>query len=145
MRFVLPGPGGSLRLWTRNIRSVKALRGSRPDLPWGEAMLIQDPAKAVRVIESDDDLAETRLEALGFLFHGHLPQPDAKRPARTATNTLHFARCAKLEKIGDTESKVWFRTIGAAKTYLDAQVGAGRWKWCKVCEREITQKILNEQ
>ena len=24
-------------------------------------------------------------------------------------------------------------------------IGAARWKWCKVCEREITQKILNEQ
>ena len=46
--------------------------------------------------------------------------------------------------MADSEAKVWFRTIRHAKQHLDAEVGAGKWKWCKVCEREITQKILNE-
>ena len=37
------------------------------------------------------------------------------------------------------------RTIAIAKQHLDETVGASRWKWCKLCEREITQKILNER
>ena len=109
-------------------------------------MLIKDPVASVRVIENPDDLAETRLEAIGYVFHGHLPRPDGKRSAaRAGTNLLHFARCGKLDKIGDGETKVWMRTIGQAKAYLDTQVGPDKWKWCKLCEREITQKILNEQ
>jgi hypothetical protein len=71
---------------------------------------------------------------------------DGKRAgAKAGTNLLHFARCAKLDKAGDGESKIWFRTLGIAKTHLDETVGANRWKWCKVCEREITQRIINEQ
>ena len=108
-------------------------------------MLIKDQAQSVRTIETPDDLAETRLEAIGYLFHGTLAGPDAKKAVKAGTNLLHFSRCAKLEKVGDGEAKVWFRTIVAAKQFLDAQAGAGKWKWCKVCEREITQKILNEQ
>ena len=68
-----------------------------------------------------------------------------KTAAKAGTNLLHFARCAKLEKAGDSEAKIWFRTIGIAKQHLDETIGADKWKWCKVCEREITQKILNER
>ncbi len=64
---------------------------------------------------------------------------------KAGTNLLHFARCAKLEKASDEEAKIWFKTIAIAKTHLDEAVGPNRWKWCKVCEREITQKILNER
>jgi hypothetical protein len=109
-------------------------------------MLIKDQPAPVRSIESADDLAEARLEAIGFIFHGHLPTADGKRPrVKAASNQLHFARCAKLERAADDEAKIWFRSIRVAKAHLDEQVGPDRWKWCKICEREITQKILNEQ
>ena len=107
-------------------------------------MLIQEPVGSVRTIETADDLAETRLEAIGYVFHGILPKTDGKRAGRAGANLLHFARCQKLDKIGDTEAKFWFRTIRAAKVHLDDKLGAEKWRWCKVCEREITQKILNE-
>ena len=111
-------------------------------------MPIQDHV-AVRPLETSEDLAETRLEAIGYVFHGTVPLTpgNGKRPAavKAGTNLLHFARCAKLEKAADDETKIWFRTIGIAKAHLDESVGSNRWKWCKVCEREITQKILNER
>ena len=59
-------------------------------------------------------------------------------------NLLHFARCGKLERVGDGETKIWFRSIRLAQKQLDEFVGARHWKWCKVCEREITQRILDE-
>ncbi len=100
----------------------------------------------VRTLESHDDLDEMRLGAVGYVFHGNLFVEGAKKAAiKAGTNLLHFARCAKLEKAGDTEAKIWFRTIGIAKQHLDEKVGTDKWKWCKVCEREITQKILNER
>jgi hypothetical protein len=100
----------------------------------------------IRQLDTADDFAETRLEAVGFVFHGNLPVEGAKRSAvKAGTNLLHFARCAKLERVTDGEAKIWFRTIGIAKGHLDGAVGTERWKWCKICEREITQKILNER
>jgi hypothetical protein len=108
-------------------------------------MPIQDQTD-IRPLETSDDLEETRLEAIGFVFHGTIPEADGKRGAvKAGTNLLHFARCAKLDKAADTEAKIWFRTITIAKEHLDDTVGANRWKWCKICEREITQKILNER
>jgi hypothetical protein len=101
-----------------------------------------------RTLDTPDDLAEARLEAIGYVFHGQLglPNGNGKRPAvKAGTNLLHFARCMKLDKVGDGESMIWFRTISIAKTHLDETYGTERWKWCKVCEREITQKILNER
>jgi hypothetical protein len=103
-------------------------------------------APSIRMIETSEDFDETRLEAVGYVFHGVLPSGDGKRSAaRAGSNILHFARCAKLDKVGESETKIWFRTLGIAKDHLDKVVGAGRWKWCKVCEREITQKLINEQ
>lgn len=108
-------------------------------------MPIQDQA-GIRPLESSDELDEARLEAIGFIFHGTLPPAEGKRGAiKAGTNLLHFARCAKLEKAGEVESKFWFRTIAIAKEHLDEAIGSNRWKWCKICEREITQKILNER
>ena len=112
---------------------------------WGVLMLIQDQIASVRTIETSDDFAETRLEAVGYVFHGTIPKPDAKKSAvKAGSNLLHFARCGKLDKVAESEGKLWFRTIRHAKQFLDAQCGETKWKWCKVCEREITQKILNE-
>ena len=111
-------------------------------------MPIQDQV-GVRPLETPEELAEARLEAIGYVFHGAVPMDsgNGKRPAaiKAGTNLLHFARCAKLEKAGDGEAKIWFKTIAIAKSHLDETVGPNRWKWCKVCEREITQKILNER
>lgn len=111
-------------------------------------MQIQDQV-GVRPLDSPDEFAEARVEAIGFVFHGAIAseRADGKRlPAvKAGTNILHFARCAKLDKVADAETKLWFRTITIAKTHLDETVGAARWKWCKICEREVTQKILNER
>jgi hypothetical protein len=82
---------------------------------------------------------------VGYIFHGKVPSADGKRSARGGANLLHFARCAKLDKAGDHETKIWFRTLRIAKEHLDTTVGTERWKWCKTCEREITQRIINEQ
>jgi hypothetical protein len=108
-------------------------------------MPIQDQT-GVRPLETADDWVETRLEALGYIFHGTIPQPESKRvAAKAGSNLLHFARCPKLDKVVENEARIWFRTISIAKQHLDETVGANRWKWCKICEREITQKILNER
>ena len=40
----------------------------------------------------------------------------------------------KLEKVGDGESKIWFRSIRVATKHLDEVVGKRHWKWCKICE-----------
>jgi hypothetical protein len=108
-------------------------------------MLVKDQSVSIRPIESSDDFAETRLEAVGFVFHGTIPQGEGKRPGgKAGANLLHFARCAKLDKVHNAEAKIWFRTIRHAKQHLDEAVGADKWKWCKICEKEVTQRILNE-
>jgi hypothetical protein len=109
-------------------------------------MLIKDQTMPPsRAIETDDDFAEARLEATGYIFHGSLQPTDGKRTAvKAGANLLHFARCAKLDKVPSGQHKVWYRTIAIAKQHLDATVGLNRWKWCKVCEKEITQKLINE-
>jgi hypothetical protein len=103
-------------------------------------------APSVRTIETSEDFDETRLEAVGYVFHGKIPAADGKRGSvRAGTNLLHFARCGKLDKVVESESKIWFRTLAIAKQHLDTTIGHDRWKWCKTCEREITQRIINEQ
>ena len=107
--------------------------------------MLTEEIAGVRRLESQDDYSEARVEATGFIFHGSLPESNGKRPAaRAASNLLHFARCVKLEKVGEGESKIWFRSIRTATKHLDEIVGKRHWKWCKVCEREITQRILDE-
>src|SRR5258708_31739845 len=62
-------------------------------------MPISDQA-GVRSLETADDFGETRLEGIGFVFHGTLPPENGKRAASKAgQNLLHFARCGKLEKV----------------------------------------------
>ncbi|MFO0893292.1 MAG: hypothetical protein U0790_29655 [Isosphaeraceae bacterium] len=98
----------------------------------------------IRPIESPEDFCETRLEAIGYIFHGNLSPAKGKGQAPAGTNLLHFARCPKLEKTSEGETKIWFRSVRVAHRHLDEQVGARRWKWCKLCEREITQRVLDE-
>lgn len=109
-------------------------------------MLTQNPSTPVRTIENQEDLAETRLEARGFVFHGTVPDEGkaGKGRVKAGSNLLHFARCSKLERVAESEHKVWFKSIRVAKAHLDEHVGAGRWNWCKLCQREITQRVLNE-
>ena len=109
-------------------------------------MLATDLAVVVRTIESEDDFAETRLEAIGFIFHGVIPEPGKKGKGRgrATSNLLHFARCTKLERTPATEDRLWFRSVRVASAHLDEHVGEGRWSWCKNCQREVTKKVLNE-
>lgn len=108
-------------------------------------MPLKQQSAAVRILESPDEFFETRLEAIGFVFHGVVPETNGKpSPGRSSPNLLHFARCAKLDKVGDGETKIWFRSVKVALKHLDDLVGHSHWKWCKVCEREITQRILDE-
>ncbi|QDV36162.1 hypothetical protein [Tautonia plasticadhaerens] len=105
----------------------------------------QSVESPVRVISDADDLAEARLEAAGFIFHGTVPEPEAPRKAvRATTNILHFARCPKIDRGQNDPDLLWFRTIRVAKRHLDEVVGGGRWKWCKHCQQEVTQRLLNE-
>ncbi len=98
----------------------------------------------VRSLESIEDFSETRLEAIGFIFHGVSAAGDKPLAMRSTSNLLHFARCTKLEKVPEAEGKIWFRSIKVALQHLDETPGKKRWKWCKLCEREITQRILDE-
>jgi hypothetical protein len=107
-------------------------------------MLIQQ-LQGVRKLETPEEFSETRLEAIGFIFHGTVANSNGKRhPSRSPSNLLHFARCSKLERVGETETKIWFRSIRLATKHLDEAIGHPHWKWCKICEREITQRILDE-
>ncbi|WP_165065809.1 hypothetical protein [Paludisphaera rhizosphaerae] len=107
-------------------------------------MPIQQEQAGVHVFETLDDFAEARVEAVGFIFHGTVPVVKGKGQGSAANNLLHFARCPRLEKISDQETKIWFRSVRVAHKHLDETVGAKRWKWCKFCEREITQRVLDE-
>ena len=55
----------------------------------------------IRPLESPDDFAETRCEAIRFIFHGNLSPVKGKGQGSAANNLLHFARCARLEKINE--------------------------------------------
>jgi hypothetical protein len=108
-------------------------------------MLTQTKLPAVRALESSEEFSETRLEAIGFIFHGAVPESNGKtRNSRAPLNLLHFARCSKLERVGENETKIWFKSVRVAIEHLDGLIGTKRWKWCKICEREITQRILDE-
>jgi hypothetical protein len=108
-------------------------------------MLTQQKLPAVRALESSEEFSETRLEAIGFIFHGTVTEPNGKpHNGRSPSNLLHFARCSKLEKVGENETKIWFKSVRVAIEHLDVLIGIKRWKWCKICEREITQRILDQ-
>jgi hypothetical protein len=128
--------------------TVAPVNGNKTFGSGNTPMSIEDQV-GVRPLQNAEDLAETRLEAIGFVFHGTVApvNGNGKKPTavKAGTNLLHFARCAKLDKAGDGEAKIWFRSVNIAKAHLDETVGVSRWKWCKVCEREITQKVLNER
>ena len=85
-------------------------------------MQIQEKT-AIRTLESAEDFWETRLEAIGFIFHGTLNVAKSKGQPSGASNLLHFARCPKLDKIGESETKIWFRSVRIAHKHLDELLG----------------------
>ena len=85
----------------------------------------------------------SRLWGSSFTVPWSLPR--ARGKVANGSNLLHFARCPKLEKIAVAETKIWFRSVKIAHKHLDEVVGDKRWKWCKLCEREITQRVLDER
>lgn len=106
-------------------------------------MPIQKQA-GIRPLETSYDFEETRVGAVGFIFHGR--PPETKRRVPVASNQLHFARCARLDRINeDDETKFWFRSVRVAHKYLNETYGEEKWRWCKYCQREITQRILDER
>ena len=69
----------------------------------------------VRNLESIEDFCETRLEAIGFIFHGTVKESNGKpHSLRAPANLLHFARCVKLERANENETKIWFQSVRVA-------------------------------
>ena len=50
-------------------------------------MLTQQKLPAFRALESSEEFSETRLEAIGFIFHGVVPQTNGKPSARDRRRT----------------------------------------------------------
>ncbi len=119
-----------------------------------------------RILTTEIEFAEARLEAEGYIFHGRLGRAKSKAQAKTTndsdanakpnantgstgsratSNQVHFPHCAKLERVPEEQTKIWFPTIRAAKEYLDVHAGTRRWKWCKICQAQITQRILDRE
>lgn len=96
----------------------------------------------IRPIDGTDDLAETRLEAVGYVFHGL--DPNRRRAVRAGSNLLHFARCPKLDRAAKDPLQVWFQTIRVATSHLNGDYGPEHWHWCKHCQQEVTQRLLDE-
>ena len=69
-------------------------------------MLTKDQAASpsIRPIETPDDLDEARLEATGYIFHGAIPQPDAKRTAIKANTNLRIA--LRVQDTGDSKDVI---------------------------------------
>jgi hypothetical protein len=106
-------------------------------------MLTQDTPN-VRELPSKKDLEMAKDEAEGYIFHGS-ERATRKAPAKNS-NLLHFAHCQKLTKLTDDQTKfLWFERIRVASAHLNDAVGADRWKWCKQCEAEVTQKLLESE
>jgi hypothetical protein len=107
--------------------------------------MIAEPlvAPETRAIESPEELSETRLEAVGYVFHG-LDPARTSRAVRAGSNLLHFARCPKLDRAQRDPNVVWFPTIRTATSHLNVEYGSARWQWCKHCQQEVTQRLLDE-
>ena len=107
-------------------------------------MLSTQEDQAIRELNSQADFDDARDESVGYIFHGNAAK--RRRTVGKNTNLLHFARCNKLEKMAaDQPHKVWFGTIRVAREHLNESVGQEGWKWCKQCESEVTQKLLESE
>lgn len=100
--------------------------------------------QTVRDLETQEDYEEVREESVGYIFHGGLIK--GRRTTSKNGNMLHFARCNKIDKLAvDQPKKLWFGTIRVAREHLDQNFGTESWKWCKQCEAEVTQKLLEQE
>ena len=100
--------------------------------------------QTVRDLETQDDYEEAREESVGYIFHGGVIK--GRRTTSKNGNMLHFARCNKIDKLAvDQPKKLWFGTIRVAREHLNQSFGAESWKWCKQCEAEVTQKLLEQE
>lgn len=107
-------------------------------------MLSTQDDQAVRELNSQADFEDARDESVGYIFHGNAAK--VKRAVGKNVNLLHFATCNKLVKLSaDQPHKVWFDKIRTARAHLDESVGSESWKWCKQCESEVTQRLLEQE
>ena len=110
----------------------------------GSDMLSAQDEHTVRDLDSQSDFEDAVYESIGYIFHG-IEIKGRKSPGKNS-NLLHFARCNKLEKLAaEQPKKVWYNTIRSAREHLDESVGSNNWKWCKQCEAEVTQKLLEQE
>lgn len=108
------------------------------------SMITAQAEETVKEIQSPGAFDDVRDECIGYVFHG-IEMKGRKAPGKNS-NLLHFAHCNKLEKLAtDQPRKVWFRTIRVAREHLDTSIGQQNWKWCKQCESEVTQKLLETE
>ena len=108
-------------------------------------MLTQTKLPAVRALESSEEFSETRLEAIGFIFHGAVPESNGK--PRNARTPLESAALRSMQQAGKSrrERNKDLVQVGPGRYRASRRLDRNqRWKWCKICEREITQRILDE-
>jgi|GEM_PF-779376 len=107
-------------------------------------MLTAQDSQAVRELGSKSELDDAKDDGNGYIYHGS-EKPPRKAPPKNA-NLLHFAHCNKLNKIADGQTRIlWFDRIRIASEHLNDTVDLDRWKWCKQCESEVTQKLLEQE
>lgn len=107
-------------------------------------MLTAQESQNVRALESKSELENAQEDGQGYIYHGSEKPP--RKAAPKNANLLHFAHCNKLNKIAEGQTRIlWFERIRAASEHLNDTVGQDRWKWCKQCEAEVTQKLLEQE
>ena len=83
----------------------------------------------IRPLESVEDFCETRLEAIGFIFHGNPHAAKSKGQPSGTSNLLHFARCPSWRRLARARPRSGFGACGSLtsiSTSLSApSVGSG--------------------
>jgi len=107
-------------------------------------MLTAQESQNVRELGSKSELESARDDGHGYIYHG-TDKPVRKTAPKNA-NLLHFAHCNKIEKLAEGQPRIiWFDRIRVASEHLNENVGQDKWKWCKQCESEVTQKLLEQE
>ncbi|MFM1802425.1 MAG: hypothetical protein RJA81_1777 [Planctomycetota bacterium] len=107
-------------------------------------MISAQEESMIRDLASQEDFEDAVYESVGYIFHG-IEIKGRKVPGKNS-NLLHFAHCNKLEKLSSEQPiKFWFSRIRTAREHLDEAMGSKNWKWCKQCESEITQRLLEQE
>lgn len=107
-------------------------------------MLTAQESQNVRELATKSELEDAKDDGEGYIYHG-TEKPLRKTVPKNA-NLLHFAHCNKLNKVAEDQTRIiWFDRIRVASVHLNEVVGQDRWKWCKQCEAEVTQKLLEQE